>query len=127
MTRKATAQGLLLIVIVSVSSCDNEAGEHEISTRARITHVCQAIELFQLTHGRYPRTLHDLWKRPDNIPVEKWPTGGYLRDAMDTKDAWGRELVYREPGSEGFTYDVISLGERPRSGETCIRNREPFK
>jgi hypothetical protein len=59
--------------------------------------VLLAIDAFFTANGKYPNTLADL---PAGTP---------------TKDAWGHDLVYKQPGS-GNDYDLISLGADGTAG-----------
>jgi hypothetical protein len=59
--------------------------------------VVLAIEAYLTTNGKYPDKLTDL------------PAG------TATKDAWGHDLVYKQPGSSN-DYDLISLGADGQSG-----------
>jgi hypothetical protein len=66
-------------------------------TWATMELVIAAIEKFKLDNGEYPATLAAL------------PAG------LKTDDAWGRPLVYANPGS-GNDYDLISLGSNGTVG-----------
>jgi hypothetical protein len=59
--------------------------------------VIAAVEKYFVDNGVYPDTLGD------------------LPGPLDTKDAWGNELVYRMPGS-GNDYDLISFGANGEEG-----------
>jgi len=66
-------------------------------TWATMEIVIAAIEKFQSDNGAYPASLADL------------PAG------LKTDDAWGRPLLYSNPGS-GNDYDLISLGSDGAEG-----------
>jgi general secretion pathway protein G len=75
----------------------------------QIQMLANALDLFYLDIGRYPTSeegLEILVKRPGNLP--QW-AGPYL-DKGVPKDPWGRDYVYRFPGSHENTYDLYSLG-----------------
>jgi len=76
--------------------------------------VGAAVHLYKLKNGRYPARLMDLAERPSEIDPSDWPLGGYLRQVP--LDDWGHELVYRVPGRNGESYDLISLGMDGREG-----------
>ena len=76
-------------------------------------------ELYKLDNGRYPTTeqgLQALVEAPQTEPLpKKWRKGGYLKKGRVPKDAWGYELVYLSPGSNG-PFDIISYGADGVSG-----------
>ena len=79
---------------------------NQIKTLANST-----MELFKMHTGTYPSQMKDLIERPDDEAIaEKWAEGGYVRELP--KDAWGRELKYRFPGTvnEKF-FDLYSVGK----------------
>ncbi len=75
-------------------------------TRAVIEKVSQAVEAFKKDQGRYPEILGYLQKAPTD--AKNYPKEGYYEG--DFKDAWGRPLVYRDPGT-GSDFDVVSHGK----------------
>ncbi|MEJ5329998.1 MAG: type II secretion system major pseudopilin GspG [Desulfobaccales bacterium] len=75
----------------------------------QIQMLANALDLFYLDVGRYPTTeegLQALVKNPGTIA--QW-AGPYL-DKGVPKDPWGRDYVYRFPGTHGNAYDLYSLG-----------------
>ncbi len=88
-----------------------------------IMQVSSMLELFFIDHGRYPNSLRDLVTRPDDVPLQDWPSGGYLSDESALQDGWNREWIYHVPGSEGRPYDLISLGADPIDPKDDLRNR----
>jgi type II secretion system protein G len=93
---------------------DIQSSSKREATRALITQIAIAVDLFRLNHGRYPENLADLVKPPPYVDVKGWPPGGYL--LQPPKDGWGREFVYRVPGRDGQPYSIISLGADGREG-----------
>ncbi len=91
----------------------SEDGKREI-TKAMIAQLSIALDLFKLEHSRYPERLDDLLARPAYVEATKWPPGGYLKKAA--RDGWGREFIYRVPGTGGQPYDIVSLGADGREG-----------
>jgi general secretion pathway protein G len=83
------------------------------ATKVTIQQVAQALDLFKLDFDRYPGKLQDLVRRPDWVPENKWPPGGYVTKLP--KDGWNRDLLYRLPGTN-HPYDVISLGKDGKEG-----------
>ncbi len=73
-----------------------------------------ALKLYKLDTGRYPSTeqgLSALIKKPDTRPVPRnYRKGGYLDSAVAPVDPWGYEYIYRSPGEDDRSYEIISLG-----------------
>jgi general secretion pathway protein G len=80
-------------------------------TRTTIAHVVASVETYSLDIGRPPERLDDLVHKPAG--ASNW-TGPYV-DERDLSDAWGRKLVYRNPG-ERREFDVISYGGDGKPG-----------
>lgn len=68
--------------------------------------VSNAIEVFKFEVGRYPSTLVELVRKPDQAP--DWQ-GPYLQQKKQLLDPWQRQLSYRQPGEHG-RFDLFSLG-----------------
>ena len=79
-----------------------------------------ALKLYKLDSGMYPNTeqgLKALIKKPDLPPLPRnWKEGGYLETQQSPKDPWGNEYIYRSPGDEGRSYEIISLGSDGEPG-----------
>jgi general secretion pathway protein G len=85
------------------------------ATKAMISQVSQAVDLFKLDHNKYPARLEDLLTQPPDVDPKKWPReGSYLK--KNVRDAWDNPFLYRVPGTRGQPYDLISLGEDAREG-----------
>ncbi|OEU70962.1 MAG: type II secretion system protein GspG [Desulfovibrio sp. S3730MH75] len=73
-----------------------------------------ALKLYKLDTGRYPSTeqgLNALIKKPDTRPVPRnYRKGGYLDSTVAPVDPWGYEYIYRSPGEDDRSYEIISLG-----------------
>ena len=99
------------------------------ATKAKISGVSQALDLFKLDHNRYPQRLEELLTPPSDIDPRKWPPGGYLNKYP--KDGWDREFRYQVPGTKGQPFDVVSLGEDGREGgegfSEDLWNHEAYK
>ncbi len=79
------------------------------AARLQIENLAGVLDLYRLETGRYPNAeegLPALVKRPAGAP--RW-TGPYLRRPEMIQDPWGRDYIYRIPGSHG-PYDLSSLG-----------------
>jgi type II secretion system protein G len=79
-------------------------------TRSRIGKVAEAVEKFKKEQGNFPAILDHLKVKPEK--AQNWPKDGYY--AGDLKDAWGRPLLYRQPGT-GADFDVVSYGKDGRT------------
>ncbi len=79
--------------------------------QAQIQAFCNAIDVFKLDMGRYPKDLEELVKKVDD---SKWE-GPYLPKEIPL-DPWGHRYEYKCPGEEGRDYDIISYGADGTSG-----------
>ena len=103
---------LATIIIVNVAGRSDEAAA--TATKAIIKQVAGQAEMFKMHHNKYPDNLIDLLMMPPYVDPKKWPPGGYLTDPP--VDGWGREFLYRVPGSENYPYDIVSLGADGKEG-----------
>jgi general secretion pathway protein G len=83
-------------------------------TLSALREVVSAVNRYKTERGAYPRTLLDLRTRPEVAGREPWPEGGYLKRLP--LDGWGREFVYRLPGTRGRAYDIVSYGADGKPG-----------
>ena len=92
-----------------------------MSRQARVTKVKQdiqgletALAMFRLDNSIYPddrsEGLGRLVQRPTDPSISHWREGGYL-DRV-SKDPWGNDYHYENPGTHGKKYDLYSLGSR---------------
>jgi len=92
-----------------------ESAKHK-AARIQLETVSQSLGYYQMDLGGYPTTqegLRALVKAPrDN---ELW-NGPYVKDARQIKDPWGRDLIYRSPGTQSKSFDLMSLGADGREG-----------
>jgi general secretion pathway protein G len=85
------------------------------ASKAMISQVSQAIDLFKLDHNKLPERIEDLLVMPPDVDPRKWPReGSYLK--KEPRDGWDRPLHYRKPGTKGQPYDLVSFGEDDREG-----------
>ncbi len=104
---------LAAVIIVNISGRADKAKVK--ATEAIIAEVAQQVEMFKLNHNRYPQNIDDL-ASPSAPP--------YIQDAKDwqplltkpARDGWGNPLVYRQPGSNGRPFDLMSYGEDGQDG-----------
>lgn len=76
-----------------------------------------ALTLFKLDNYVYPTTemgLKALAQKPDSTLIKNWRQGGYLQHV--TKDPWGNDYQYANPGAHGGDYDLFSLGADGQPG-----------
>src|SRR5579872_127984 len=81
---------LATVVIVNI-------GEKPDWAKWRLTHtqikqLKSDVELFRLEQNRYPEDFGEMVAR------------GYFEDVP--RDGWGKNLIYRVPGSRGAPYDI---------------------
>ena len=88
------------------------------AAKIQIESFASALDLFFLDTGRYPsgsEGLAALVKRPGNTVA--W-NGPYLKGGVVPPDPWGNPYVYRAPGQEGRTYDILSYAADGTEGGT---------
>ncbi len=80
------------------------------ATRVQMKSIEEALKLYRLQHGAYPKTLAELAKPDAN--------GKRYLDRVP-KDAWGRDFVYLYPGVHG-DYDLVSYGADGKPGGSGV-------
>ena len=88
------------------------------AAKIQIESFASALDLYYLDTGRYPagsEGLAALVRRPGN--VQAW-NGPYLKGGVVPADPWGNPYVYRSPGQDGRTYDILSFGSDGTEGGT---------
>ena len=87
------------------------------TTRAQISSIESALELFHLNNGFFPTTdqgLMALVEKPTTPPeANNYPQGGYMKKLP--QDAWKRDFIYTSPSEKG-EYEIKSLGADGREG-----------
>ena len=91
---------------------------------ARITKAKQdirayetALNLYRMDNFRYPTTdqgIQALVTKPDDPSIRNWKPGGYVQKL--SKDPWGNDYQYLNPGARGGAYDLYSLGADGQPG-----------
>ena len=79
------------------------------AARAQLDAFDKALQAYRVDTGRFPSTgqgLRALVSQPADEP--RW-RGPYLRDDVPL-DPWGSAYQYRNPGSTGRDYDLLSYG-----------------
>ncbi|MCL2330666.1 MAG: type II secretion system major pseudopilin GspG [Phycisphaerae bacterium] len=79
--------------------------------------IANAINVFRVSVGRYPKELSELTQKPDDADEAKKWHGPYITNAADLKDAWGNEFKYVAPGKvREDSYDLWSVGPDGQDG-----------
>jgi len=80
------------------------------ATRASISAIANAIEVYQMDMGRYPSSLDDLVTDPGSA---NWD-GPYVKGGKNAMvDAWGNPFSYK---ADGGNFKVISAGPDRQMG-----------
>ncbi|MEO0412258.1 MAG: type II secretion system major pseudopilin GspG [Pseudomonadota bacterium] len=109
-----TILGLLTAAIGTIA-LNYLGGAKSDTTSLKIDQTMAALDYFRLDMGRYPSEdegLDALWEAPRG--AARW-NGPYVQKRDSLVDAWGAQLLYREPGEHG-TVDVYSLGSDGAEG-----------
>jgi len=84
------------------------------SAKAQIRSLETGLKLFRLDCGFYPSTeqgIQALISPPTTGTIpQNYKQGGYLETTSVPQDPWGNEYLYESPGSNGFDYEIRSLG-----------------
>jgi len=91
---------LATLVVVHVVKHSEDAAM--TVTRTLIVQMREQLNVFKLSHGRYPDRLEELVR------------AGYLHELP--LDAWKRAFVYRVPGPDGRPFEVLSRGADGKEG-----------
>ncbi len=122
--RRAYARGFTLIEImvvviiigllaaVIVPTVVNKVDEAKV---AKAKHDINALEaalaMYRVDNSRYPTSeqgLQALITQPNDPTIKHWRPGGYLQRI--TKDPWGNDYQYANPGQHGKEYDLFTFG-----------------
>jgi general secretion pathway protein G len=95
------------------------------ATRAQITNLETALKTFEMDMGRFPESLEEIVKDPDDVDDKSY-RGPYMDKVP--KDAWGEEFIYRAGRNARHnkrSYDLASKGPDKSEGtEDDITNWE---
>ena len=70
-----------------------------------------ALTMYRLDNSKYPTSeqgLAALVTQPTDPSIKHWRPGGYLQRV--SKDPWGNDYQYANPGTHGKEYDLFSMG-----------------
>ena len=102
--------GLLAAVIVpTVINKVDEA--RVVKAKQDIQSLETALTMFRLDNSKYPTTeqgLNALVSQPTDPTIKHWKPGGYLQRV--SKDPWGFDYQYVNPGTHGKDYDLYTMG-----------------
>lgn len=105
----------MLAALVGPQVLNQLGGAKSKSAGIQIRDFEQALELYKLDVGRFPRTnegLEALVRQPGG--ARGW-NGPYLKKSELPQDPWGNDYVYRSPGQKG-QFDILSYGADGRPG-----------
>lgn len=129
MTARARPRGFtlleLLVVILIIGLLTgivaprfmNQIGRSEVTAaRAQIDALDKALQAYRIDMGRYPADNEGLQAlvQAGSADVTRW-RGPYLKGQVPL-DPWGQPYRYRQPGSAGRDFDIVSLGRDRASG-----------
>ena len=109
---------LILSAAVGFSSVKYIDRARIASCRNQIETFKLALQSYYLDCGNYPtetQGLIALWEKPVLAPVPPGWDGPYI-DRQLSKDPWGNNYVYRNPGEKNLPFTIISWGSDGKSG-----------
>ena len=102
--------GLLAAVIVpTVIGKVDEA--RVVKAKQDIQSLETALTMYRLDNSKYPTSeqgLNALVTQPTDPTIKHWKPGGYLQRV--SKDPWGNDYQYVNPGTHGKEYDLFTYG-----------------
>lgn len=126
----------ILLVVVIISSLAamivprltgrSEKARESIAQTDIAVNIPTALKLYELDNGRFPTTeqgIKALIEKPTKSPVPANWNGPYVENKK-LLDPWGKEYVYKYPGTHGTDYDLYSLGASGEDDDTNITNWE---
>ena len=117
----------LLMTLIGTQVAGRIESARSTTTKAKITQIEQALEMYRMDNSRYPSTeqgLRALVEKPSGDPEpRRWAAGGYVKKTMLT-DSWDEEFQYASPGTNNPRgFDVWSLGaDAAPGGEDTARD-----
>ena len=97
---------LILVILPLTASCRKEMPRTVLQARSDIAQISEAVDLFRITHGRYPSS-----------PAEVTLATDVYRPRLTSipNDPWGHEYILTLPGDHG-TFDIMTYGADGRPG-----------
>ena|SRR5579871_3688025 len=110
-----------MLVGVAIVNLGGKVQESKITaTKDQIHNYESALDLYELDNGVLPSTeqgLQALITQPTSTPVPNNWKGPYLKPPVLRKDQWGRDFIYRNPGTHNTSsYDILSVGPDGQEG-----------
>ncbi|MCI0499192.1 MAG: type II secretion system major pseudopilin GspG [Planctomycetales bacterium] len=112
---------LLIIALLAGLAATNFMGQtdkaKQITTKADLKTLHNAVNMFKLDTGRYPSEdvgLIELIEQPTD--VEGWNMEGYLGTTSLPKDAWKSEFMFMLNPESGKPFVIISYGADGKEG-----------
>ena len=112
---------LLIIALLAGVAAKNIMGQIEKakvnSTKATLSNLHQAVNMFKIDTGRYPTEEVGLWELVEEpTDVYGWVEGGYLEQTTVPRDGWKNEFVYMLNPESGKPFVIISYGADGKEG-----------
>ncbi len=113
--------GVLAAMVVPRLTGRSDEARRSVAKTDIESNLALALDLYEVDTGNYPSDLCDLLQDPG---AESGWRGPYLKKTP--KDPWGREYVYRNPGSHNLNdYDLSSKGkDGAEGGDDDVTNWE---
>ncbi len=105
----------MLAALVGPQVLNQLGGAKSKSAGIQIRDFEQALELYKLDVGRFPRTEEGLSALVQSPSGAKGWNGPYLKKSEVPEDPWGNKYVYRYPGKNG-AIEIVSLGADGQPG-----------
>jgi general secretion pathway protein G len=108
--------GLLAAVIVP-QVVDKVEEARVAKAKQDIQAIETALTMYRLDNSRYPSTdqgLRALVEQPADPAIKHWRAGGYVKRL--SKDPWGFDYQYLNPGTRSRNFDLFSLGADAQPG-----------
>jgi general secretion pathway protein G len=112
--------GLLAAVVVPNITKHLSKSKEQIA-KLQLKELEGSLQMFAFDVGRYPTNsegLEALVSNPGSLDAWKGP---YVSKAIPM-DPWGKPYVYRNPGTHGGEFDLLSLGPAGTEGQDEIGN-----
>jgi general secretion pathway protein G len=92
----------MLAGLVAVNVLGSLEDANRGAAQAQISNFDNALTMYKLKHKKLPASLEGLINVPSGEP--------FLKSSTVPKDPWGKDYIYKAPGSNGRRYDIVSYG-----------------
>ena len=114
----------ILVTVVGLNVLRLPDKARQAAAKTQIAILKQALEEFYIDTGTYPSNeegFKALVEKPmDSDVAARW--GGRYMEKVP-KDPWGREYLYRQPGTNNTDFDIICYGKDGADGGEAV-NRD---